>query len=222
MMAGRRTMRTGGTLGASMVVLIALLALAGTGRAESAAVAVVNGVEIPRAALDQAFNGWLAKSNMDLGGINSPALHRRLQRKVLERMVEEELLWQAAQDQGISVDEAVVDARVRAARRESDKTAVIALYPGEPAEGDARRRLQAHRRVIMEAYIREHIEPGIEISADEVAEFYERRRGENAAPLDDETRGLIRQVLRHQRLGERIQEHLQALHESGDVEIRLQ
>src|SRR3954466_12629351 len=92
-------------------------------------IARVNGVDIPTVQFESYFDDWLAESGKNVGAIRSPALYRRFRREALRDMLDQELLWQEAQKQGVvasreDVESALARVRERFPSREAWLTKV--------------------------------------------------------------------------------------------------
>lgn len=183
-------------------------------------VARVNGTIISRDELSWAANAWLRKQGMDLGGIRSPASYKSLERQVLQRLIQEELILQAADRQGVTIDQAQVDARIQQeqARHGSgeefaERLQALDLTPAEHRE-------RTRRQLLLEEYVRVNIQPRVEVDEARVDELYAdylEEQKEQARP-EAEARILIRDQLAQQLLAELIVEHLETLMENSEIQ----
>lgn len=183
-------------------------------------VARVNGSSITRDELSWATNAWLRNQGMDLGGVRSPASYKSLERQVLERLIQEELILQAADSQGLAIDEARIDARIaeEQARHGSAEEFTDRLRSFEMTMAEHRKRTQ--RQLLLEEYVRVNIQPRVEIDqarVDEVYADYLEEQQDEARP-ESEAKMLIRDQLARQLLAELIGEHLQTLMENSEIQ----
>jgi len=91
----------------ALVAFHALLACAAPVAAQ--VVATVNGAPISNEQLDRAFNEVLKERRLNLTRMQRPAQARELKVVALDRLIQEELFWQAAQKEGLVVSDAEVD-----------------------------------------------------------------------------------------------------------------
>lgn len=200
---------------------------AASGLAEGV-VARVNDSLIKREELEWATNAWLRNQGMDLGGMRSPGSYKSLERRVLERLIQEELILQAADRQGMTIDEEQVDARIgeEQARHASAEEFAARLEAFNMTMEEHRER--THRQLLLEEYVRVNIQPRVEIDeasvdavyADYLAEQERKEQNVEARP-EEEVRMLIRNQLAQQQLTELIGEHLQTLIENSEVQVGL-
>jgi len=183
-------------------------------------VARVNGSIITRDELSWATNAWVRNQGMDLGGVRSPASYKSLERQVLERLIQEELILQAADSQGLTIDEARIDARIaeEQARHGSAEEFADRLRSFDMTMAEHRERTE--RQLLLEEYVRVNIQPRVEIDqarVDEVYADYLEEQQDKARP-EAEAKMLIRDQLAQQLLAELIGEHLQTLMENSEVQ----
>lgn len=207
-----------GTLARIVTTMLFGLLLSSTALAARGgnAVAVVNGTEIDRGTLQREVDIWLGSRRMDAGGVFSPSAYKQLEQTVLERLVQEELLLQAARRSGIEIDEATVDQRIE----ETANAAPGSLIKRQRgALGETAFRARVRRSLMLETYVLEQIQPQVEPPSEaEIQAFYQARAA-NKAPPTETSRALIRAELQREALAHRIGEHLRQLREQGEVEI---
>ncbi|MNM45073.1 Foldase protein PrsA 3 precursor [compost metagenome] len=95
-------------------LLLSCLALYANG--DGPAVARVNGVEIESFRFERYFSDFLTAQGRSIGAIRNPGLYKRLRREALDDLIDKELLWQAAQREGVEVDEAAVQEQLATLR----------------------------------------------------------------------------------------------------------
>lgn len=140
--------------------------------ARAGVAATVNGTEILEPKLQSAVDNYMREQGNDAGAARLPENSRQVRSMVLDILIGQELLWQAASRDKTIVDDAEVDAvfeRVQA--QFEDKTDFdLKLKNGgftqETYYDDLRQRLSAQK------WIDRFIKSGIEVSADEVHAFY--------------------------------------------------
>ena len=168
------------------LLLAALPALAGP------PVATVNGEPIPPQALKRKVDHFMASGSLNAaGGIFNPNVYQKARRQQLDELIDEELLWQEARRHDLlptegQVIEAVEQERARYPNRQSFIVSLESrgLTP-EQFQEQMRRRLAAAFLLRQEVYGR------IEISDQEIRDFYR----EHEAELRGDERLHLRQVL---------------------------
>jgi len=184
-------------------------------------VAKVNGRIITRDELAWAANAKLRKQGMDLGGMRNPGAYKSLKRRVLKRLIQEELILEAADNQGLTIDDARVDARIQEDQASYETEAEFANHLQSLDLAMAEHREHTRRRLLLEEYVRVNIQPRVEIDDVRVdaayADYLEEQK--DAARPEHEVRMLIRSQLGQQLLAELISEHLETLRENSEVRI---
>ena len=140
--------------------------------ARAGVAATVNGTEILEPKLQNAITNYMREQGSDAGAARLPENLQQVRSMVLDILIGQELLWQAASRDKTIVDDAEVDQvfeRVQA--QFEDKTDFdLKLKNGgftqETYYDDLRQRLSAQK------WIDRFIKSGIEVSADEVHAFY--------------------------------------------------
>jgi len=114
-------------------------------------VARVNGAPIGNEQLDRVFNDVLRERKLNLTRMQRPAQARELKIVALDRLIQEELFWQQAQQENLVVSDAEVDrsyAQTRARFPTPEAFAVQLIRQGTDEKGfrdDIRRLLSADR-----------------------------------------------------------------------------
>jgi peptidyl-prolyl cis-trans isomerase C len=145
---------------------------AGAWAAEVGPAARVNGVEIPRARLEKAFNAYLQQRGIESQSIRNPEQGQALQRQVLDVLIVQELLWQEAKRKNFIVQQEEVDqalARIRANFPSQEAFFKKLEENGLTQESyveDVKRRLSVRQM------IQQDIAKGITVSDQEVHDFY--------------------------------------------------
>ena len=99
----------------SLILLLWAMSLtlaAGVHAGDSALAAKVNGVGITVEKLDKTFDAYLRQKGINIQGIRDPEQFKELKRQVLEGLIAQELLWQAAEKEGMIASQEDVE-RVR-------------------------------------------------------------------------------------------------------------
>jgi SurA N-terminal domain len=73
----------------------------------------VNGVEIGNFRLERHFDEFLKSQRRNVSAMINPRVYKKLKREALEQLIEREVLWQAAQADGVNVADAEVQAALQ-------------------------------------------------------------------------------------------------------------
>jgi len=157
-----------------VVALLSAAVLRPSGAEEGSEIlaAKVNGAEITRSALEAQFEAYRNQQNLSLAGIGGPDQFRQLRRKVLDVMIDQELLWQEAQAKGVLVKDESVDAMVAQGRdaQPSQQAWKETLKKADLTEEGLRD--DTKRRLSIAKLIREEIAKDAAVSDEEVHAYY--------------------------------------------------
>ena len=135
-------------------------------------VAQVNGTGITRVELDDNVEAYRKRQGLSLGAIGGPRQYRELKQKVLDVLIDQELLWQEAGRKGLVVSDAEV-AKVLKTMGDSEPSREDYLgklktagFSEEDFSQDLKRRLSVIR------LIKEDIAKDIKVSDEEIHTFY--------------------------------------------------
>ncbi len=148
----------------------AATALAQTGDTPAA---TVNGVSITQARLQSSLDAYMRRNQISGGGVFDPNFYNSMRHRVLDVLIAQELLWQEAQERNmVASDEETQDIleqlRAQAASESAFETTLReGGFADEAAFAeDLKKRLSVQKLVSAE------IAPTIEVSDEEVHEFY--------------------------------------------------
>jgi peptidyl-prolyl cis-trans isomerase C len=158
----------------SLPLLMVLLSLTPTAvyATEIGVAATVEGSRISEKQLQQAVDNYLQQQGTSFGAIRDPNRFKEIRTKVLEVLIGQELLWQAAsRDKTIADDDEVDQAfKQYKAQFDDDITFDIKLQEGgynqKTFYEDLRRRISAQK------WIDKFVKNNIEVSTEEVHAFY--------------------------------------------------
>jgi peptidyl-prolyl cis-trans isomerase C len=144
-------------------------------RSPGAAVAVVNGTTITRATLDREialFQQRLASLGQTIEDPESVTFSE----KVLEIVINRELLYQESQRQGITIDQASIDEWVAQVKRQfpSQETYERALTESQMSEGDLEN--QIRRQMSVEKLIDRDIAEHVAVPEEETRAFFDNNQ----------------------------------------------
>ncbi|MDQ0339209.1 putative lipoprotein NlpE involved in copper resistance [Caldalkalibacillus uzonensis] len=190
---------------------------------ESPSVAIVNGTEISQEQLDahlEQIKMSYAQFGIDFEGEEGQAMLEQLKEEVLNGLIEQQVLLQAAQSEGYTadpeqVDEALADIKAQFASEEELQEILDSL--GFSME-DLREELA--NELVITQYLDDQIGE-IELSEEEQQEAYLSYEEETGEEADEETKQMIREQLRWQKEGELRQELVERLKQESEIEILL-
>jgi peptidyl-prolyl cis-trans isomerase C len=159
---------------ARLAVWLLVLALGGSAQAQMSAygmAAKVNGVGISNEKLERSFEEYMRESGQNIAAIRYPDRVKVLRGEALDLLIEQELVWQAAQKKGIvATPEEVTKAvdKMRAGFPSSDEFVSRLAIEGYTEES-----YREHMKHLVSAqkYL-ESLTRGVEVSDAEVHEFY--------------------------------------------------
>jgi foldase protein PrsA len=138
---------------------------------EDTAVAVVNGVAISK----KEYQSTLAHAERSFSP--KPGERAELARRVLEKMVADELLIQHARARGIQVTSGEVDKKLREIARTGGGEAALEAFSKQSGLDESRMRANLERNLTIER-LAERMRASEKISPGEVARYYEEHRQE--------------------------------------------
>lgn len=134
----------------------------------------VNGVEIGNLRLERHFDEFLKSQRRNITAMINPRVYKKLKREALDQLIERELLWQAAQADGVVVEDAEVQAALRQ-MQERMRGRDAYLRKLELAGFDENSYAEYLRQDLAGAkYLIHHAAQSPVVSDDEVAAFYQR------------------------------------------------
>ena len=154
-------------------LLIGGLLLAGSSVAQDFnLVATVNGAGITRDRLQSRVDASMEQSGMNYGGITRPQQFRQMQRNALDLLIAQELLWQTAESEGFVAAADEVDLAFEEVRADFPSEKALAAHLARSAQTEEEFREELRQRIVIRKWAHEALGATIEISDDEVHDFY--------------------------------------------------
>ena len=175
----------------SLLMLLLLSAATAVNASEIGTAATVEGTRISERQLQQAVDNYLQQQGTNVGAIRDPNRFREVRAKVLDVLIGQELLWQAASRDETVADDAEVDPVFRQYRAQFDGDAAFAAklreggYNQDSFFEDLRRRISAQK------WIDKFVRDRLEVSADEVHAFYLENAQEFTQPEEIRARHIL-------------------------------
>jgi parvulin-like peptidyl-prolyl isomerase len=158
------------TLASAVLAMLAALPASAQMTAYGTA-ARVNGVEISNEKLEKNFEEYQRENNVNVGAIRHPFRVTEMKREVLDKLIDQELVWQFVQDQDLYASPEIVE-------RSLDK--IRGQFPSEDEfvtrisiEGFTPESYREHvRRMVSGQLYLETVAETAAVSADEIHDFY--------------------------------------------------
>ena len=134
--------------------------------------ATVNGVEISRMKVEAQVNHQVNARGMGSGGITQPGTYKNIQQEVMEQLIVQELLWQEAQRRETIVGDTEIDEQLEEMKGgfDTEQAFLFKIKEGGFTESTYRENIRQQRSV--QRMVSENISSAIEISDEEVLDFY--------------------------------------------------
>jgi peptidyl-prolyl cis-trans isomerase SurA len=155
------------------------------------AVAEVNGSAITESALNRSVDAYFRAQRLDAGGVFNPRYFNRVKHKVLNTLIAQELLFQQASSQAVTVPAAAVaESIARDEARQINRQAFLQELHINGFNLESYR-TETHKRLTVEAYLRQHIAAQVRVTQEEIAAHYDAAGEELRLP----ERVALRQIL---------------------------
>jgi peptidyl-prolyl cis-trans isomerase C len=155
------------------IAIVAMMLGWGTVQAGEVGLAArVNGGGITLARLQSSVDASMRQGSMNYGGMTQPSQYKRVQRRVLEQLIAQELLWQEAKRQGFIAPPAEVDKALEQVRkRHPSEQAYLQKLEGNGFTEDTYRE-DLKRHISVRHWVEETFAKGITVSDDEIHDYY--------------------------------------------------
>jgi peptidyl-prolyl cis-trans isomerase C len=143
-----------------------------TSPVENEPAARVNGVEISMQLLQKSFERQLEERGIDIRKIENRERYNELQREVLDVLIDQELLWQEAQEKGIIAKDEEVEMAIAAVTRGLPFQEAFAAILEEGGFTEESYREFVRAQISVSRLIETGFAPGISVSDSEVHDYY--------------------------------------------------
>lgn len=202
-----------------LVVLVAVLVGVGSARE---VVAEVNGEKVTREELNLRLGFWrtfFEKQKVDFSGPEGKEMLAKIEKEVLQALIEEKLITQAATQQGIGVSEAEVNAQLEA----------LGLQKGVGLDRELRHQGMNREKLaellqgqLLADKLYQRVTGKVEVTPEEVKKYYLENK-ENLPPESLESlAGQIEAFLLNQKKNECFAQYVQTLRKQAQVINRLE
>jgi peptidyl-prolyl cis-trans isomerase C len=179
-------------------LLLFTLLLLGPGLATAAPgigiAATVNGTEILERKLQAAVSNYMREQGSDVGAIRLPDNFQEIRLKVLDVLIGQELLWQAARRDDLVADDTAVDAAFARVRGGFDSDIKFEINLKEGGYSEASYREELRRRLSAQQWVETRVLANVAVDDGAVGRFYEENKSEFAIPEQVRARHILRQL----------------------------
>ena len=153
--------------------------------------ATVNGVEIPEPKLQAAVNNYMRQRGNDIDATRLPENVKDIRLKVLDILIGQELLWQAALSDKIVADDAAVDAALAQVRAGFDSDADFESKLKEGGFSINSYRADLRRRLSAQQWVHTRVLASLTVDDAAVSRYYESNRERFASPPQVRARHIL-------------------------------
>jgi FKBP-type peptidyl-prolyl cis-trans isomerase (trigger factor) len=190
-------------------------------------IATVNGEEVTRAEFDMRFKQASDSYEADGTDVNDPGFQEQLAQSLVERMINELLLLQAAAEANLTPDEAEVDTRYEEVVGQFETDAQFQEALAQFNLDEAKLRENIKEGMVMDAYVDSHLENNVpdealqptEAELQQAYDAYVSRLSGDKPPFE-EVRQNIETQARQQKISEQVTKLLDHLKAEADVQIQ--
>lgn len=180
-------------------------------------VAVVNGEEIPR----EVYNNNLEQFRASVSEEERATFDAQIQQQVLNTLVNNTLLRQEIANQGLTADEAAVQAEFETIRENAGGTTELENQLAAAGLTEEELRRQIAEQIVINSYLENAINiESITVTEEEITAYYDEISATNEElPPFEEVRDQIEQQLLVQKQQEEVAKVLEGLRANADIEI---
>lgn len=154
----------------------------------------VNGVAISRTELDKSMNSFIQQRGMDTAMISDPGRYRQVQLEVLDGLIVRELLWQEAKKRNFMAKDEEVAKAINEVKGRFDSEEDFTLRLSQSGYSLVEYKDFLRQQLSVRNLVEKDIATGIEVSDDEVHEYYEGNFEQFKAPEQVHARHILVKV----------------------------
>lgn len=161
------------------------------GKASAGIVAKVNGVGLSQEDFDRSWEYFLQRSGIPTGHADKEGKVSEFRKEVLDRLIDEELLYQEAKNLKMLVDKSMVDAEIEKSRSQfpSPEAFTEALAQNKLTEAGLREVL--HRNLSIESFVEKVLARAVVVSDAEIHDFYTGNKDKFESPAQAHARHIL-------------------------------
>ena len=162
-----------------------------SGATKGGVVAKVNGVGISQAEFDRNWEFFLQRSGIPSGHADKEGKVNEFRKQVIDRLIDEEVLFQEAKNLKMLVGKATIDAEIEKARAQFPTPEAFqeALTQNKLTENDLR--VIFSRNLSIQAYVEQVVAKGVAVSDAEVHDFYVGNKDKFETPEQARARHIL-------------------------------
>lgn len=175
----------------SILVVLLLSTIAAVNASEIGIAAIVDGARISEKQLQQAIDNHLQQQGTNIGAIRDPKRFKEIRAKVLDVLIGQELLWQAAARDKTVADDAEVDPVFKQYQAQFDGDTAFEVKLREGGYNRSTFYEDLRRRISAQKWIDKFVKNTLEVSADEVHAFYLENQQQFTQPEEIRARHIL-------------------------------
>ena len=144
-------------------------------------VAVVNGHVIPRGELDNEMNQFKNRMAQQRRQV-PPAMLADIQKRILEDLIDAELLYQHSREKGIEIGAEIIESQLTQVKQGFNDAAAFAKALEEVNLTEAKFRLMIQRRVAIQTMIAKQVTPRVAVADGEIQAYYDQNLKKYTTP----------------------------------------
>lgn len=164
---------------------------AGVPQAPGEIVAKVNGVGLSQSEFDRNWEFFLQRSGIPAGHADKNGKVDEFRKQVLDRLIDEELLFQEAKNHKMLVGKEVVDAEIEKARAQFPTPEAFTEALTKNKLSEAGLRAVFSRKLTIQAFVEDVVAKGVAISDAEVHDFYTGNKDKFESPEQAHARHIL-------------------------------
>jgi parvulin-like peptidyl-prolyl isomerase len=178
----------------SLINILFLLLLT-TGQAYSAlpmgVAATVDGEQIGEISLQKAIDTYVKSKGTDMGALRDPDQFKEIRNKVLDVLIGQELLWQAALKNNLIVSDEVLDQAFQQYKSQFRDEVSFQIKIQEGGYNETSYRENLKEQLSSKMWIQKFVLPEVKVSKDEIQEFYLQNQQKFVEPRQVKARHIL-------------------------------
>jgi len=177
----------------ALLALIGIAAIAGATQAAMLA-ARVNGTAITLERLERYTEEYMREQRVNVGSIRNPERFKRIKREALDRLVDLELLWQAAKKEKVIVSDAEIEEQFKALSAQFPSPESFRERLRAAAYTEASYRVYLRESLSAQKYVNSVVAAKMVVSDAEVGKFYRENKEKMHRPEEIQARHILIQL----------------------------
>lgn len=153
--------------------------------------ATVDGVEILESRLQKSIDSYIKAQGTDMGAIRDPERFKTIRNKVLDVLIGQELLWQAATKNNIIVSDDVLDKAFEQFKAKFRDNISFEIKIKEGGYNETSFRENLKQQLSAKMWIQQFVLPGVKVSEQEIHDFYLQNQQQFIEPKQVRARHIL-------------------------------